>query len=235
MNKRQQQRSTYAANGSYANGSLFEGDDSLDFSGQNGQGNAHDFISQSRPMGTLRSVDSFQLVEKGGTPPDKLEVDLADGGFETMRGPLVSTTQSALRKNDSIAGGINRSALKGFGVPLRGAPLPPAFLPSRLADRLKEQVRRSGKQENKLEQARRSMDRSKPAKTRLPEIGTKVASVSLSRVHVIHEHGANFKPVTAPTSKSSEINRHTGGTSKKPAEPPRSMMDDLSDFVGFQL
>jgi len=151
--------------------------------------------------------------------------------------------------------------LKGFGVPLRGAPLPPAPLPSRLADRMKEQVKRTGKQENKLEQARHSMDRSKPAHAHASEVGSargaslsssrvlalnersakfKAGSVltsvgpisSSSRTHVVHE--PNFKPASVLTLKVQEKSGQEGRTSKA-VETPRSMMDDFSDFAGFRL
>ena len=208
-----------------------KGNASLGFSGQLGQGGAHTPNSLSRCMGTPKVVLSSQPSKPVRVSTEILGVGFVGEGLEPTRGPPKSASQGFLRNIDSSIGDTSTSALKGFGVPLRGAPPPPAPLPSRLADRMKEQVKRTGEQENKLEQARHSMDRSKPANPHSPTIGTSVGPTSSSsRTHVVHE--PNFKPASVPTSKVQE-KRGQEGRTPKAVETPRSMMDDFSGILGF--
>jgi len=203
-----------------------KGNASLGFSGQLGQGGAHTPNSLSRSMRLSVKLDDFSAEE--------VQDCFAEEGLETLLGPSESVAPDSLRKDDSSIGDTSTSALKGFGVPLRGAPPPPAPLPSRLADRMKEQVKRTGEQANKLEQARHSMDRWKPIQAQATTSTARGASLSSPRVYALHEHSARLKPGTVPTLKMQVMRGQESSTSKA-SETSRSMMDDFSDFVGFRL
>jgi len=211
------------------------GNTSLGFSGKLSQGGAHKLNSLSRSRGTPKSVLSSQPEHPAHSSPEQQDADFVEYDSEAMRGPSMSMARGSLRNKDSATGSTSRSALSGFGVPLRGAPPPPEPLPSRLADRMKEQVKRSGEQANKFEQARYSMDRSKPADAHAVAVVTnRGVSSSSSRAHTVHDQSSNFMPVEVPPSKMQE-KRGKDDKASKAADAPRGMMDDFSDFVGFQM
>jgi len=253
-NKSQQHSHTMNGDDSRGNETLSKGNGSLGFSGKLRQGGAHTSNSISRSMGNSSLGFSGQLGQGGAHRPDsvsrsvrlpvkldsfspeKLEESFDEVGLETVRGPSMSMARGSLRDNDSAVGSTSRSTLSGFGVPLRGAPPPPEPLPSRLADRMKEQVKRSGEQAYKFEQARYSMDRSKLADAHAVAVVTnRGVSSSSSRAHVVHSHKAKFRPSSLPPPRSQAKRSRESNALNFSTKPSRTIMDDISDLVGFRL
>ena len=162
------------------------------------------------------------------------------------------TSEGASHRRKSSLGDCSRPGtqhIKDSGAAtMREAALPlPSPIPSRLGDRVKEQEgrRRTEKQvSRKLEKPRHSMDQSKvdPA-FRVATIGTprnESSSFSRRASDFNSKASAKVKLSSVPTStatlekqSSSEV-RHTRKV-EKVAETPRSMLDDVSDILGFQL
>ena len=157
-------------------------------------------------------------------------------GFQSMRWPAASTARgiewvkaseeisrfgprayaagkvesSHVGKSGAFTSG-GGSGLKGFGVPLHEAP-PPA-VPSRLADRLKEQARKDREQELKLTKARHYDGISRAA-----NYSTTVAGAA-----------------AAMHAKAGGPQRSAASHTHKPQEDRKSMVGEFSDFVGVRL
>lgn len=142
------------------------------------------------------------------------------------------------------------SLSKSGGAPLRGGvSASPAPLPSRLADRVKQQeAKRSGNRTARhVEQSRHSMDRSKSATASraTTTANTKGSTSSSTRRtgNVDGRTGAKSRQISVPAStatptqeKQSTIERrHAPKKSEGAVAAPRSIMDDVSDFTGLRF
>jgi hypothetical protein len=163
------------------------------------------------------------------------------------------TSEGASHRQKSPLGDSGRPGIQHIKVsgaaPRQEAALPLSSpMPSRLGDRVKEQEgrRRTKKQVSRnLEITRHSVDRSKldPAfRVAINGIPRKASSSSSPRVSEFNSKaGAKVKPSSVPTStatlekrSSTAEGRHSRKV-EKAAETPRSMLDEISGFVGFQL
>ena len=182
-------------------------------------------IGISKEVQMMQSVHPpailFSPVKNAKNSPDFFSAENLQGAFKT-------TARVSLHDNEKGAQGKKTHAREGNRHRRRGPSLgdferSTAPLPSRLADRVKEQ---EGKQALKQ-------------KTRIPERLFHFTDHSKEEAHFfrINEwHSAEFTPSAVPTTTNTLEKRSTGGQyARKLSETPRGIIDDVSDYIGIRL